>query len=321
MPDPQPYTTFAGDGSVEDGWPTQNQWLSFDAMWATNSAAIGQCPGGLQANTPDETASIKTAIQKAATGPIPAQFILAVLMQESNGCVSVHGTEAPDGSGLNPGLMQDHSGLHACNSDAGVLGPGYCSDSLIAGMVSDGVSGTSSGDGLQQCVNGAPGPEATQKMYQGARVYDSGHLDPSGNLGRGGATLCYASDIASRLMGWTGGSTTCSEATVGIADPTPDMMKPCNSSSANISAFQDPSVAAAQAPAAAAAINSNSLTPPGAAQACSRWIIIQSGDSCDNAEQANSLAAGTLRELNTSVDEACSNLLAGYRYCAAVSTA
>jgi hypothetical protein len=34
-------------------------------------------------------------------------------------------------------------------------------------------------------------------------LYNSGEIDESGDLGKGSATHCYASDMANRLVGWT----------------------------------------------------------------------------------------------------------------------
>ncbi len=46
-------------------------------------------------------------------------------------------------------------------------------------------------------------------FYRAARIYNSGSIDASGDLGAGVATHCYASDVANRLMGWTGNGSTC----------------------------------------------------------------------------------------------------------------
>jgi hypothetical protein len=79
--------------------------------------------------------------------------------------------------------------------------------------VQDGVAGTPTGDGLQQLFAHAAG-ETAQKYYRAARMYNSGSLDASGSLGRGGATACYCSDIANRLLGWSQGPSKCTVAEV-----------------------------------------------------------------------------------------------------------
>ena len=62
--------------------------------------------------------------------------------------------------------------------------------------------------GLSGILNGR-GVPAPQNFYEAARIYNSGSIDPSGILEDGGATHCYASDIANRLLGWTTARTKC----------------------------------------------------------------------------------------------------------------
>ena len=68
-------------------------------------------------------------------------------------------------------------------------------------MVQEGAGGTTWGDGLAQCLNKA-GTSDVSAFYRAARMYNSGSIDESGDLGKGIATHCYASDIANRLTGW-----------------------------------------------------------------------------------------------------------------------
>jgi hypothetical protein len=78
-------------------------------------------------------------------------------------------------------------------------------------MVHDGVDGTPYGDGLKGVIAAATqqGMSGVQAMYGGLRIYNSGSIDPSGNLDAGIATHCYVSDVANRLMGWSQGDSTC----------------------------------------------------------------------------------------------------------------
>ena len=90
-------------------------------------------------------------------------------------------------------------------------------------MISEGSAGTNAGDGLAAVVNrksishpippnksnhliteaqSTYGVQDARAYYVGARIYNSGSVDPSGDLGAGGSTHCYASDLANRLMGW-----------------------------------------------------------------------------------------------------------------------
>ena len=68
--------------------------------------------------------------------------------------------------------------------------------------------GTDSGDGLANCLNEA-GTSDAQAFYRAARIYNSGSIDSSGDLGAGIATHCYSSDIANRLTGWVTASSSC----------------------------------------------------------------------------------------------------------------
>ena len=59
------------------------------------------------------------------------------------------------------------------------------------------------------------GVDDVSRYYRAARVYNSGSVDPSGDLGQGVATHCYASDVANRLRGWSLGTHGCGEGGVG----------------------------------------------------------------------------------------------------------
>lgn len=130
-------------------------------------------------------------------------------MQESKGCVRVQSTN----NGVeNTGLMQSHDGEGSCNKDGSKTTP--CPSSMITQMIQDGTAGTTQGDGLKQCYEAQTGGTAA-KYYKAARTYNSGSIASSGNLGQGGATHCYASDIANRVRGWAGDVSECVEATIG----------------------------------------------------------------------------------------------------------
>ena len=70
---------------------------------------------GVADNTDAEISEISTAIQSvgASTG-IDPRFILAIMMQESNGCVRAPTTNY---GVRNPGLMQSHNGAGTCNDE------------------------------------------------------------------------------------------------------------------------------------------------------------------------------------------------------------
>ncbi|KAJ5154245.1 uncharacterized protein N7500_009684 [Penicillium coprophilum] len=200
------YAVMGGTGDASDGWPSMSQWSEYETLWGLNQILIAaSCD-----NSDDETSDINTSIKSIAseTG-IDARFILAIIMQESKGCVRVHSTN----NGVqNTGLMQSHAGEGSCNKDGSMTTP--CPSSMIKQMIKDGTAGTAQGDGLKQCYEAQSGAEAA-KYYKAARTYNSGSIASSGNLGQGGATHCYASDIANRVRGWAGDMSECTEATIG----------------------------------------------------------------------------------------------------------
>lgn len=195
------YTFYQGDGSTGRGWPAMSAWGSFDQLWNDNVPLMQKSCGwnGWGAdNSAGEIANIKNAInQVSGESGVDKRFILAIVMQESKGCVRVPTTN----NGVrNPGLMQSHNGSGSC------AGTNPCPASQITQMIRDGTSGTSSGDGLKQTLakaQQATGDNGSRKHYTAARIYNSGSADYS-NLNNGlGSTPCYANDVANRLTGWT----------------------------------------------------------------------------------------------------------------------
>ncbi|KAM3514733.1 hypothetical protein MY11210_001574 [Beauveria gryllotalpidicola] len=195
--------TFLGKGDAAAGWPQESSWQSFDALWDANlKNVIGKSCTNFQQenNSPAESAELKSAIEKSSkSSGVDPRFVLAVVMQESNGCVRAPTTE---NGVVNPGLMQSHNGANSCFN----VNP--CPKDKIQGMIEDGVNGTADGDGLKQLL-GKAGESGATTFYRAARMYNSGAVDPSGDLEKGIATHCYASDIANRLIGWTKGNTGC----------------------------------------------------------------------------------------------------------------
>ncbi len=153
-----------------------------------------------------EVGAIWNSIESVAqsTG-VDHRFILAVIMQESGGCVRAPTTNY---GVRNPGLMQDHNGSGTCNSDLTGLVQNPCPSSEIQQMIADGTGGTNDGDGLAQCINQS-GWGTDADFYRAARLYNSGSIASSGQLQDGIATHCYASDIANRLTGWVWASHGC----------------------------------------------------------------------------------------------------------------
>lgn len=205
--------TFKGKGMVSvEGWPPKDKWLSFEKFWASNMGIMKQsCQNWNKSwaqNSEAEIAIMKSSIEEVATETnLDKTFIAAIMMQESNGCTRVHTTYHTH---PNPGLFQSHDGTGSCNDQPS----GPCPQAEILQMIKDGAAGTAQGDGLKQCLEKSKGDtdvvgdEATY-YYQAARRYNSGSLAPDGDLGREGATPCYCSDIANRLIGWSSGTSGC----------------------------------------------------------------------------------------------------------------
>jgi hypothetical protein len=154
-----------------------------------------------------EVGAMYDAIQHVAVETnVDHRFILAIIMQESGGCVRV---PTSNFGVRNPGLMQDHNGAATCNSDIDpfqVQSP--CPRDTIFQMIRDGTAGTDAGDGLAAVINQAGAADASS-FYKAARLYNSGSIDASGKLEAGIATHCYASDIANRLVGWVNAAHNC----------------------------------------------------------------------------------------------------------------
>ncbi|KAK3111912.1 hypothetical protein LTR53_012366 [Teratosphaeriaceae sp. CCFEE 6253] len=200
------YRLYTGDGSIADGWPAQSQWVDFDAMFDANTdnMKLSCAAWAVPDDTDAEIADMKAAITDiAAATAVDARVILAIIMQESTGCVRVITTQY---SVFNPGLMQSHNGTGTCNTNnaAGASGGVVqtpCPESEIRQMIQDGAGGTASGDGLQECL-AKQGNTDVSMWYRAARMYNGGSIDPSGDLAKGCCTACYASDVANRLTGW-----------------------------------------------------------------------------------------------------------------------
>lgn len=205
------YNVYSGDGSSGAGWPALADWVSYSDMLTANTPLMQSSCQNLgygDNDSDDEISAITDAIDAVATATfVDHRFILAVIMQESKGCVraitSNYGVS-------NPGLMQDHNGASTCNpgSEGSAQAVSPCPSDQISGMISDGTAGTADGAGLAGCLNTATGTDS-QAFYQAARIYNSGSIDASGALEAGIATHCYSSDIANRLMGWVSAESTC----------------------------------------------------------------------------------------------------------------
>lgn len=207
------YVMYTGNGSAAAGWPVEQSWVSFNEMWITNKHIIDRSCDLLykQPNNNDqESLDLYDAIKQVAHETrVDHRFILAVIMQETKGCVRAASSTAADGT-HNPGLLQSYKGNSTCNDSGKVQNP--CPAAEILGMVRDGIAGTAAGHGYAEDINAQAnvvGSEVAFAYYRASRLYNSGEIDASGDLGKAGATHCYASDVANRLMGWTDAQTNC----------------------------------------------------------------------------------------------------------------
>lgn len=205
------YTVYNGDGSEQAGWPGESKWATFDSLWDINLPFIQKSCTNLgekgAVNSAAETDAIKSALQSVAKEVgLDPRIGLAIMMQESKGCVRIHTTVSPAPDLIrNPGLMQTHDGA-TCE------GTNPCPPATIAQMIKDGLGGTPKGDGMIQTIAKAKkelGASGAQAVYGGARAYNSGRIDKS-DLNNGfTATKCYVMDVANRLTGWIASASKC----------------------------------------------------------------------------------------------------------------
>lgn len=285
-------------------------------------------------NDEGEVTAIKDALFKVSgESGLPAEYLLAIMMQESKGCVRAPTTNYGHD---NPGLFQSYEGAASCNRDIhSLVTP--CPSATIEDMVREG-AGIGRPFGLQQAIEQS-GASDDSKYYKGARIYNSGTIATSGNLGDGIATHCYASDVANRLVGWPSDDShpsACSEAGIqGLAggngayagtnndgdvpmgaeptgqNPNGDLPMAGGSTpkEGSINAPQD--VAPENPSAMAAKAETDAPMAAGSAVNCKSWYTVKAGDGC------NVLPAdfATLRQLNPSINDGCTNLSIGVAYC------
>lgn len=192
------FKLYTGQASA---FPKKEDWIAFDDMWESNQKlVVSACSdhGWGDNNSDEENERIKKEIQSVARASlVDHRFILAIILQESKGCLRVKSTTSAKYDISTPGLMQSHNG-----SD---YDPEH-SKSSIRQMIQDGTQGTPHGDGLVQTLN------KFGNAYAAARGYNSGALAKSGDLSDAlGATTCYASDVTNRLTGWVKAPTKCSD--------------------------------------------------------------------------------------------------------------
>lgn len=285
------YKVFGGDGTPAQGWPQESEWKSFEDLWSANVATTLQSCSqfGMDNNSQEESDNIKKAIQEVSgASGVKAEFLLSIVMQESKGCVRAPTTNYGFD---NPGLMQSFQGTHSCNPNGQGVVP--CPYDMIKGMIEDG-AGLNGDVGLKEGLAQVGGDDVS-KYYKASRIYNSGSIDPSGNLNGGIATHCYATDVANRLIGWTDSDDHgCDEATIGSV----------GGGAAN-------SAPAGPSDGGETTTPVDTTTPPPATGGCAKTWTPAAGDNCST----SGVDFATFQSLNPSIDANCANLQAGTAYC------
>ena len=164
-------------------------YLSFEKLLEINRPFIAEHN---DAATVSNIISAIKSVSAASTPFVPPELILAQIMQESGGDLSLVGD-----SGKSIGLMQ----VQLQVEEPVQCFPGQCTQQNIDDM-------------LQQSVNGHSGPGEpvspgiafelqTYDVGPALRIYNTGHLPDANNLeiASGCSTSSYVSDVANRLLG------------------------------------------------------------------------------------------------------------------------
>ncbi|KAJ4293175.1 hypothetical protein N0V90_008457 [Kalmusia sp. IMI 367209] len=193
-----PAAVYSCAGPQPKTFPDKDQWLSFDELWEINEPVLTTANGGETYND-----DLKTAIlEVASSSKVDARLILAIIMQESTGKVSIHCTEETA-----CGIMQHRDSPSFDSSNP---------KQSIKAMIETGIYGTSSIPGFLTYFNGdaADLPWVNTYLingnpYAAAHVYNTGHIDTEDLSSDGGKSNYYAHDILSRLQGWNGWQAGC----------------------------------------------------------------------------------------------------------------
>ncbi|KAF2102773.1 hypothetical protein NA57DRAFT_71757 [Rhizodiscina lignyota] len=201
QPGPYDYQCFSGD--IEK-YPDISNWLSFHELFQINK------PMMLLSNSEDIVSAIYHGIEAISKDSnVDARVILAMIMQESTGKVNTDCT-----GGHNCGLMQANVGSTSFDPKD--------PEGSIKQMIEDGVLGTSAGPGLIQYMSNDPtyaytNNHWTSNPFAAARCYNSGTIDPSGNLDKAAyGVKSYVNDIGNRLLGWDGADSGCAQMKCGL---------------------------------------------------------------------------------------------------------
>ena len=260
-------------------------------------------------NSDAETQAIKDSIKtESETSGVPTELILAVMMQESKGCVRAPTSQS---DAHNPGLMQG-AGTASCHSLAqGPVSP--CPTSKIRDMIHEGTAEQGLRTSLKESLNAFSTTTDDSKYYKAARRYNSGSQVTNPNLGHS-ATACYASDIANRLIKPFGESSCDNNAVAGLTKT--EGRESYENDDQEIDLDQHQTDNNHRAPkehgdnqGSDSGIWDTSIT--GAADDCTKHYVPKRGSNCESVP----VAFTKLRQLNSKLKDDCSNLWAGYQYC------
>lgn len=159
-------------------------------------------------------------------------------------------------------------------------------------MITDGTDGTSYGPGLKQLM-AQSGATDVSMYYKAARMYNSGSIDSSGNLGAGIATHCYASDIANRLIGWSAGFGTCDENTIGSLTTSEPFVSGASNSSGSSASSSAAGSATTTSNAASVATSSAPASSSPAASSVAGGAFVQEPTAASSAAPAPSAQAAS----------------------------
>lgn len=171
-------------------FPSEKDWLSFEALESLNLATIRL------GNKPETVNSIFEAIIAVSKrAKLDPRIVLAIVMQESSGQTFKNGDFQQSS-----GLMQ----VQPLNGEQGIrCSPTVCTFDEISRMIKQGVLGTTTSD-----TPVAPGIAFWLKikgydLATALRAYNSGNIPDSNDLSKATdiSTASYVSDIGNRLKG------------------------------------------------------------------------------------------------------------------------
>jgi hypothetical protein len=184
-------------------------------------------------------------------------------------------------------------------------------------MIHEGTSGEGLRTSLKESLNAFSTTTDDSKFYKAARRYNSGSQVTNSNLGHS-ATACYASDIANRLIKPFGESGCDNDAVAGL---TKTEGRVTNDNENNNNRENDQHIDLDQhqiddkQPAPQGVSDSGILDTniTGSADDCTKHYTPTGGATCESAP----VAFIKLRQLNSKLNNDCSNLWAGFQYCIA----